>query len=206
MNLFFLFVWVRTSLCSSVCHGTHFVDQFGLEFTKIHLPLPSKYRDCMNAPSFPVGSPQSIVRNMAWSGVIGLNFFFYWGLGSMVHCRLENMVVSLCGWLKTMTRSWYLCHREHHAPYSQLGKWAKCRIWSVGPTECGSPWLFVKLPNWTEANSSWGPPVNVPSIRLAQKLIMYMYVFALTMTSRITGSKSVFLLPTHVDVKTTLYL
>ena len=36
----------RGALCSPGCPETHCVDQSGIELTEIHLPLPSKIRDC----------------------------------------------------------------------------------------------------------------------------------------------------------------
>ena len=50
--LFFLFwcillvvFWDKASLCSPGQAGTHFVDQAGLEFSEIHLPLPPECWD-----------------------------------------------------------------------------------------------------------------------------------------------------------------
>jgi hypothetical protein len=37
------FVQDRISSCSPGCHGTHSVDQAGLELTELHLPLPPEY-------------------------------------------------------------------------------------------------------------------------------------------------------------------
>ena len=37
--------WVRVSLCSSGCPGTHYVNQAGLKLTEICLPLPVKCWD-----------------------------------------------------------------------------------------------------------------------------------------------------------------